>query len=237
MEDFTMKKNFKFYSFGWILLLGLFNLIAFIVPALPDTEKYTASFWIGYSFITVAFIGQFVCTWLALGEKCARKTFYNISLFSTSCAGLIATFVIGSICMIIPPIPYWLAAILCSAILVINIYAFAKAKIAVDYVSHIDEKIEKATSFTYDMREESEAVFARAKDDEAKAICKKVRDAFKFSDPMSQAALNDIEAEIKNHFEVFKAAIREAKINEATAESEELLALISERNSKCKRMK
>ena len=37
-----MKKNFKFYSLGWILLLGLFNLIAFITPALPDTEKYTA---------------------------------------------------------------------------------------------------------------------------------------------------------------------------------------------------
>lgn len=232
-----MKKNFKFYSLGWILLLGLFNLIAFITPALPDTEKYTASFWIGYSFITAAFIGQFVCTWFVLKENCAKKTFYNISLLTTSYAGMISTFVVGLICMVIPPIPYWLAAILCSVILVINIYVFAKAKIAVDYISHIDKKIEKATSFTYDMREESESVLARAKDDESKAICKKVRDAFKFSDPMTKAALNDIEAEIKNHFDNFKAAIREGKIDEVSSESEELLALISERNSKCKRMK
>lgn len=232
-----MKKNFKFYSLGWILLLGLFNLIAFITPALPDTEKYTASFWIGYSFITAAFIGQFICTWFVLKENCAKKTFYNISLLTTSYAGMISTFVVGLICMIIPPIPYWLAAILCSVILVINIYVFAKAKITVDYISHIDKKVEKATSFTYDMREESEAVLARAKDDETKAICKKVRDAFKFSDPMTKAALNDIETEIKNHFDNFKVAIREGKIDEATSESEELLALISERNSKCKRMK
>ena len=165
-----MKKNFKFYSLGWILLLGLFNLIAFITPALPDTEKYTASFWIGYSFITAAFIGQFICTWFVLKENCAKKTFYNISLLATSYAGMISTFVVGLICMIMPPIPYWLAAILCSVILVINIYVFAKAKIAVDYVSHIDQKVEKATSFTYDMREESEAVLARAKDDETKDI-------------------------------------------------------------------
>ena len=232
-----MNKNFKFYSLGWILLLGLFNLIAFITPALPDTEKYTASFWIGYSFITAGFIAQFVCTWFVLKENCAKRTFYNISLLTTSYAGLIATFVVGLICMIIPQVPYWLAAILCSVILVINIYVFAKVKIAVDYVSHIDEKVEKATSFTYDMREESEAVLARAKDDETQAICKKVRDAFKFSDPMTKAALNDIEAEIKNHFDNFKEAIRECKIDEATSESEELLALISERNSKCKRMK
>ena len=133
-----MKKNFKFYSLGWILLLGLFNLIAFITPALPDTEKYTASFWIGYSFITAAFIGQFVCTWFVLKENCAKKTFYNISLLTTSYAGMISTFVVGLICMVIPPIPYWLAAILCSVILVINIYVFAKAKIAVDYISHIE---------------------------------------------------------------------------------------------------
>ena len=54
---------------------------------------------------------------------------------------------------------------------------------------------------------------------------------------MTKAALNDIETEIKNHFDNFKVAIREGKIDEATSESEELLALISERNSKCKRMK
>lgn len=232
-----MKKNFKFYSFGWILLLALFNLIAFITPALPDVEKYTPSFWIGYSFITLAFLGQFICSWFVFKEDNAKKTFYNISLLATSYAGLISTFVVGLLCMIIPPLPYWLAAILCSIILVINVYVFAKAKIAVDYVSSIDKKVEKATSFTYDMREESESLFARAKDEETKAICKKVCDAFRFSDPMSKASLNDIETEIKNHFELLKSAVREAKMDVVKAEAEEIISLVSERNGKCKRMK
>ena len=71
----------------------------------------------------------------------------------------------------------------------------------------------------------------------AKAVCKKVCDAFRFSDPMSKASLNDIETEIKNHFELFKSAVREAKMNVVKAEAEEIISLVSERNSKCKRMK
>lgn len=30
-----MKKNFKFYALGWFVLLGLFNLLAFIIPVCP----------------------------------------------------------------------------------------------------------------------------------------------------------------------------------------------------------
>lgn len=232
-----MRKNFKYYSLGWILLLGLFNLIVFIIPAASEAAKYTASFWIGYSFTTVAFLGQFACTWFALKEENAKKMFYNISLLKASYSGLVATFIVGLICIAIPAIPAWIATIACTVILVLNIFAFAKAKVAVDYVSEIDEKVEEATSFIYDMRNESESVFARAKDDETKAACKKVRDAFKFSDPMSAASLADIELEIQDHFGTFSAAVRSANAVEAAAEADELLALISERNNRCKRMK
>lgn len=232
-----MKNTFKFYSFGWILLLGLFNLIAFIVPALPDTEKYGASFWIGYSFITVAFIGQFVCTWCIFKNNCASKMFYNVSLFTTGCIGLAATFVIGVICMAIPAIPYWVSAILCSVVLVANIFVFGKVKIAIDYVSQIDEKVKRATSFIYDMRCESESLISRAKSEEMRTACIKICDAFKYSDPMSKAELDDVEGEIKEHFELFKAALRSDDKDKAVSEHEEILALISERNGECKRLK
>ena len=87
------------------------------------------------------------------------------------------------------------------------------------------------------MREESEALCARAKDEETKAICKKVSDAFRFSDPMSNESLNGVEVEIKNHFDAFQSAVRECKTDVVKAEAEEIISLIAERNSKCKRMK
>lgn len=233
-----MKKNFKFYALGWAGLLGLFNLLAFIIPAWPTLEKFTASFWIGWGVTIGAFFGQLICAWVAFKEESAKKTFYNISLFSVSYAGLITMFVVSMICIIVTPLPYWIAAIACSLVLVANIVAVAKAKMAIDVVASVDEKVEKATAFIYEMREESESLFARAKADDAKApICKKVRDAFKFSDPMSNAELASVEADIKTHFDLLKKAIADGKMDVATSESEELLALISERNNTCKRLK
>ena len=233
-----MKKNFKFYALCWFVLLGLFNLLTFIIPAWPTLEKFTASFWIGWGVTIGAFFGQLICAWVAFKEESAKKTFYNISLFTVSYAGLISMFVVAMICIIVTPLPYWIATIACSAVLVANVIAVAKAKMAIDVVVGVDEKVEKATAFIYEMREESESLFARAKADEAKAvICKKVRDAFKFSDPMSKSDLDAVEAEIKTHFDLLKKAIVEGKMDVATAESDELLALISERNNKCKKLK
>ena len=233
-----MKKNFKFYAIGWALLLIIFNVISILVPGWPTLEKTTPSFWIGYAFINAAFVGQLVCAWMAFKDDSAKKTFYNLSLFSVSYAGLVSNFVVGAICMIITPLPYWVGAIICPFIFIVNLIAVIKAKIAVELVSEVDAKVEIATAFIYEMREESESLFARAKADDGKAvICKKVRDAFKFSDPMSKSDLNAVEAEIKTHFDFLKKAIVEGKMDVATAESDELLALISERNNKCKKLK
>lgn len=233
-----MKKNFKFYVLSWVVLLGLFNLLAFVIPAWPTLEKFTASFWIGWGVTIVAFFGQLICAWMAFKEESAKKTFYNISLFTVSYAGLIAMFVVAMICIIVTPLPYWIAAIACAVVLIANAIAVVKAKIAVDAVVNIDEKVEKATAFIYEMREESESLFVRAKADEAKAaICKKVRDAFKFSDPKSNADLASVEGEIKTHFDILKKTVIDGNIDVVTSESDELLALISERNNKCKRLK
>lgn len=232
-----MKKNFKFYLIGWVVLLGLFNALAFIIPAWPTLEKYTPSFWIGWGVTIGAFFGQLICAWVSFKDDSAKKTFYNISLFNVSYAGLITMFVVAMICIVVTPLPYWVAAIACSIVLIATILAVAKAEIAINLVESVDKKVENATAFIYNMREESESLLVRAKTDDAKAICKKVRDAFKYCDPMSKAELAPIEADIKTHFDLLKKAIVEGKMDAVTSESDELLALINERNNKCKRLK
>ena len=232
-----MRKKFKYYVIGWALLFVIFNIASFAVPGWPTLEKTTASFWIGYVFVNVSFIGQLFCAWMAFKEESIKKTFYNISLFSVSYAGLISSFVVGAICKIITPLPYWVGAIVCPLVLAVNLVAIIKAKIAVELVSGVDQKIEIATSFIYEMREESETALARAKTEEAKAVCKKVRDAFKYSDPMSHEGLVSVEVEIKDHFALFAKAISERNSDVISTESEQLLELITDRNNECKRLK
>ena len=232
-----MKKNFKFYALGWFVLLGLFNLLAFIIPAWPTLEKYTASFWIGWGCTIAAFVGQLICSWFAFKDDSAKKTFYNVSLFKVSLSGLITLFVVSLIFMVITPLPYWIAAIVCAIILASNVIAVAKAQVAINVVKDVDAKVENSTANIIMMRVDGESILARAKNDEIKAVCTKVRDELKFSDPVSNPALAGIESDINTHLSLLKAAVVADDVDAAKAEAEEVLLLLGERNNKCKALK
>lgn len=232
-----MKKTFNLYVIIWAVLLATFNAVAFIVPAWPDYEKFTASFWIGYAAIGIAMIGQLVCAWMAFKEENIRKTFYNISLYIVSYVGLATTFAVGAAIMVISPLPYWIGAVVCLLVLAGNLISVIKTKMAVDLVTESDERAEQTTAFMYRMREESRSLVAMAASDRMKAICQRVSDAFRFSDPVSNKNLATVESEIGSHFASLKKAVTDDKPEDATVESGVLLTLISERNNKCKRLK
>ena len=138
-----MKKRFSMYAAAWAVLLALFNVIAFVSLGWIWFEKYDAAFWIGYAFITATFLGQLACAWFALKEESAAKLFYKVSLITTSYIGLIVTFVIGGLCMLISPLPYWIGILVCSVVLLANILAVIKAVAAIDEVQKMIDRLRK----------------------------------------------------------------------------------------------
>lgn len=232
-----MKKVFKFYSIIWAVLLALFNVISFVSVGWAGISKYTPSFWIGYAFITISFIGQIVCAYFALKDNDIKKTFYNVSLIATSYTGLILSFVFGGLCMIISLLPYWVGILLCTIVLGINVIAVIKATAVVDIVSSIDEKTKESTLFIKSLTVDAESLMSRAKSETIKAECKKVYEAVRYSDPMSNGALVSIESEITIKFSNFSDAVVSDKFNVASECATELVILIDERNKKCKLLK
>ncbi len=232
-----MKKCFSFYAISWAILLALFNVIAFVSPGWIGVEKYYAAFWIGYTFITVTFLGQLVCAWFALKEESTSKLFYKVSLITTSYIGLVVTFVIGGLCMLISPLPYWVGIIACSIVLAANILAVMKAAAAIEEVQKIDEKIKVQTAFIKMLTVDAESLISRAKSETIKAECKKVYEAIRFSDPMSNNALSSIESAITTKFSNLSLAVASDNFDSATEFANELVILIGERNKKCKLLK
>lgn len=232
-----MKKVFKFYSVIWAVLLALFNVISFVSVGWAGISKYTPSFWIGYAFITLSFIGQIVCAYFALKDNDIKKTFYNVSLIAVSYTGLILSFVFGGLCMIISLLPYWVGILLCAIVLGINVIAIIKASAVVDIVSSIDEKAKESTFFIKSLTVDAESLMSRAKSETTKAECKKVYEAIRYSDPMSNGALVSIESEITIKFSNFSDAVVSDKFNVASECATELVILIDERNKKCKLLK
>lgn len=231
-----MKNKFWSYFSAWAVVLVVFNVIAFVTPAIPGQEKYTASFWIGYVLISLCFVGQLVCAWLALKENNRTKLFYKLPLVTISCSGLIVSFFVGAACMLITALPYWVGVIVCTFLLAWMAIALIKAGTAADIVAQIDEKVKVQTFFVKSLTVDAESLMARAKTDEAKKACKKVYEAVRYSDPMSNDVLAGIESQITLKFAAFSDAVTGGTEN-MDALAEEVVILISDRNNKCSFLK
>lgn len=231
-----MKKVFKSYSVIWAIMLVLFNVIAFVSESFIG-EKYTASFWIGYIFITLAFIGQLACAFFAFKETNLQKTFYNLSLFKTSYTGLVLTLIFGALCMIISTLPYYVGVILCAVVLAFNAIAVINATVAIGAVEKVDENIKVQTIFIKSLTVDAENLMARAKNDEIKTECKKVYEAVRYSDPMSHDALASVESEITIKFAKLSEAVASEDAENVKAIAEEVVLLVGNRNRKCKILK
>jgi hypothetical protein len=237
MEDKTMKKRFGLYVAAWAVLLALFNVIAFVSVGWIGQEKYTPSFWIGYIFISVMFIGQLICTYFAFKAESEQKLFYNISLIRASYTGLIVSFVVGGLCMLISPLPYWVGIIVCAIVLTINVISVIKATAAISEVDRIDKKIKTQTFFIKSLTVDADTLVAKAKNDAIKAECRKVYEAVRYSDPMSNDALASVESQITVKFTALSNAVEADDANKVAELANEVCILVGDRNKKCKLLK
>lgn len=233
-----MKKYFKYYGICWAIALMVFNVITFVVA--NETIGLTSvgsSFWIGYAFITIAFIGNLICSFLFFKEENKSKMFLNIPIIQLAYSALIGSLIVGAVAMAVPQIPYWIGVIVDVLVLAFYVIAIVKAKAAVDIVHDIEQKVKVQTFFIKVLTVDADSLMARAKSDEMKAETKKVYEAIRYSDPMSNDALASIENQIQNEFNAFADAVKNNDIDLAKSSSNELVILINDRNKKCKLLK
>ena len=233
-----MKKGFQRYTAAWAALLILFNLICFVTPAeWYGFNKFGGSFWAGYVVIMLALLGQLVCAYKAFQAENAKKFFYNLPLITASYTGLILTLVLGGLCMAIPDVPNWLGAIVGAVVLAFTAVAVIKASAAADIVESVDKMVTEKTAFLRVATADAEVILASAKSEETKAACRKVYEALRYSDPMSNEALSVTEAKITVKLGELKAAAAADDTEKTKTAAEDLMLLIKERNTKCKALK
>lgn len=230
-----MKNKFGFYAIFWAILLALFNAIVFVTPnETAGLSKFGGAFWVGYIFITIAFIGQLVCAYFAFKAENAKKHFYKLPLITVSYSGLILTLIVGSLCMAIPALPNWIGIIACLLILAFNAIALVKATAAAAIIEETDRKIEIQTGFMKSLVAKAETLAANAEDPVIKAECKRIFEEAKYSDPMSSRVLTEIEGRIAEKTEKFAAAVQSGDAETVKKIAAETIALIKERNILCK---
>ncbi len=231
-----MKKNVKKYVIAWVIIVVIFNAVAFVTPSFFEGyEKFNSSFWIGYSSVMIALIGNLACAIYALNAMTKENLFLNIPLITISYRTLVLSFIVGIVCMLIPIIPSWICAIVCVFILGFSAISVIKANVAAEEVIKVDEKIKAQTNYMKMLTVDAESLLNYAKTDEDKKICKQIYEAIRYSDPVSNEALNEIESEISDKLTEFKSQLKNNECNQELAN--EILNLVKERNSKCKVLK
>lgn len=232
-----MKKRFNLYIVVWIALFLLFNIISFVSVGWSGYEKCTYSFWMGYALIIIMFIGQLICSYITLKDDNAKKLFYNISLIKISYSNLIISFIAGGLCMIISPLPYWIGVIVCMIVLLLNVISLIKATYAINEIERIDIKVKTQTNFIKTLTIEADALMKSAKSDIVKKECRKVYEAIRYSDPMSNEALSSVESQITIKFAELSEAVKADNVDKVAEIANKVVILAGDRNKKCKLIK
>ncbi len=239
-----MNRRFKFYALIWLILFAAFNIVCFAVPSeMAGMSKYGGAFWSGYIFIDISFIGQLICAYIALKPDDKTKLFYNIPMIRISYTGLVITMAVDVLCMAIPQLPNFIGMIAGILILAFTAVSVITAKAASDIAESIDDRIKADTQFIRTITAEAKSLMPYAKTDAVKEACKKVYEAFRYSDPVTDGRLEDIEMQIKDRYERFAEEVKmgnKAETGNSDTISEMadgIVVMINERNTKCKMMK
>ena len=223
----------KLFFVCWGLLLLFFNLLAFLTPELLEGAKFSAKYWLGYSAVTVALLINLAASAFVFQKKSHTAQFYNLPLVVMSYGGLILLGLFGTFIMIYPILPGWLSLLIIAAIAIFTIiYAFIITSIGEEAAGQT-EAIAQKTAFIKNLRAQI-AALEDTVPDELKETWQKVDEALKFSDPVSSPTLAEIESRLNSKAEQFTIALHDKKNLEAKELATGFLALLKERNTKCK---
>ena len=234
-----MKKNFKYFAIVWLVGVIIFNAITFLTPneVFGITRFDKSVFWIAYALVTLSFIAELIIAYVFIKDDNKEKIFLKIPLLKTGYTAVIVSVIVGLVFMVFPMIPWWIGTIICLLVAGYFLIACLNAYTVANAVADIDKNVKSKTSFIKQAIVDAENIMARTETQEMKSECKKVYDALRYSDPMSAAALNDIERQIERELNELKQVVIAKDNAKITGIVNELLISIKERNSKCKVLK
>lgn len=221
-----MKKNFRYYIVIWAIALVLYIAVSLVVPEC----NYAALI-----ITALAFAAQLGCAYFAFKPAQLSKVFYNIPIIRISYIGVIVTAVAGILFALLPVSPF-IGTFICLAVFLFTVISVLKANAASELVSDVDEKVKAQTLFVKSLTADAESLLAHATTPEAKEACKKVFEAVRYSDPMSNDALAGVESQITLKFSEFSNAVTTGA-DSIDALANEFVILVGDRNKKYKLVK
>lgn len=214
-------------NLGYAVLGILFVLISVIIFVIP-TEK-TAAFWIAYVFAAIAFVAQISIWKKALGKEDTLKSkFLGLPVVHIGIVYLIIQVVALAVFTAVPTLPAWSAIVACAVILGVSAVCMIVGEVGRNEIERVEAKVQKKVSFIKELQAEVELLAEVETDTTTKAALHQLAEKIRFSDPMSNETLAEIESAITEKVAELKST------SDKIAVIQELNSLLAERNKKQK---
>lgn len=222
-----MKKN---SIKGYVILGILFALISIIAFAVPTVK--TATFWIAYVFTAAAFAAQIIIWKTALGkEETLKSKFLGFPVVHIGIVYAVLQVIAFAVFMFVPTLPAWSAVVVCSVIAGASAVCMISADAGRDEIERVEAKVQKKVFYIRELQADLELLADNESDVTVKTALTQLAEKIRFSDPMSNEQLADLENKISAKVLELKTAPNKVEI------VTELSSLLDERNKKCKILK
>lgn len=221
-----MKKN---STKGYVILGILFALVSIIAFAVPTAK--TTTFWIAYVFTAAAFAAQIVIWNKALGKEELKSKFLGLPVVHIGIVYAIVQTVAFAVFMFVPTLPTWCAIVACSVIVGISAVCMISADAGRNEIERVEAKVQKKIFYIRELQADIELLADNESDATVKTALTQLAEKIRFSDPMSNEQLADLENKISTKTTELKTAANKVEI------ITELNSLLDERNKKCKILK
>ena len=215
---------------GYIILGILFVLVSVIVFAVPSVK--TMVFWISYIFTVVAFVVQIIIWKVALGrDKDLNSKFLGLPVIHIGIIYLVIQIIELAVFLFVPALPVWSAIVACVIIAGTSAVCMISAEVGYSEIERLGDKVHEKVFYIKELQAEVELLANAETDVTTETALRQLAEKIRFSDPMSDARLTDLESRITDKIAELKSSDDKAVI------IDEINSFIDERNMKTKILK
>ena len=210
-----------------VIIFVIYNLIAFVIPF-----AHTAAFWISYGYTLAAFAVVCASIYIAfIKNPDAKSRFYGFPIARIGVLYGCAQLIVSLIVMVLAKwIPWWIPSLVYAIGMGATIIGLISAEAVVDEIQTQDVKLKDNTVMMRALQSKISQIASQTDDAAVKALAEE----FRYSDPVSNDAIADAEADLAAAVEQLQAAFVDGD-NEAMAQlCRKTTALLAERNRLCK---
>jgi len=225
-----MKKDTKQVLIIGVAAFVFYNVAAFVIPCLK-----TPVFWISWVFTLMAFAVAGYAVYTSLIQKTDVKSrFYGFPIARIGVIYLVAQALVGGVFMSFGNvIAWWLAVVVFAAGFAVAVIGLVSADAVVDQIQEMDDKLKRDVSVMRALQSKVGAMTAGCEGEAAEAV-RAFADELRYSDPVSNEAIADADAELAAVIDELQAAVAGGNADDVKALCRKATVVLAERNRLCK---